>query len=100
MKKENGTWKMENGHGAARPVASGEEWLGRNIGEKRRLWEHLNPRHRKQLQLLARALVLRQMQGRLPDEARRRLSGMLDEIVQLIARVETLLATLVARPRV
>jgi hypothetical protein len=100
MNKDNGNWKMENGHGAARPAASGEEWLGRNIGEKRRLWEQLNPRHRKQLRVLARALVLRQMQGRLPDHARAALSTLLEEMARLIARVETLLATLVARPRV
>jgi hypothetical protein len=31
----------------ARPVESGEQWLGRNATGKRRLWERLNPRHRK-----------------------------------------------------
>jgi hypothetical protein len=102
MKMENGNWKMETGNAAAhaQPAASGEQWLGRNTGEKRRLWEQLNPRHRKQLQLLARALVVRQTQGRLPDDVRVRLSGVLDEIERLIAKVETLLAALVARRRI
>src|SRR2546427_13191012 len=58
---------------SGRPEVSGEQWLGRNAESKRRLWERLNPRHRKQLRLLAEALALRQSQARLPDELRAKL---------------------------
>src|SRR6202158_4938232 len=30
-----------------RPAGTGEEWLGRNRSSKRRLWERLNPRSRR-----------------------------------------------------
>jgi hypothetical protein len=41
-----------------RPAGTGEEWLGRNRSNKRRLWERLNPRSRKQIRVLAKALAL------------------------------------------
>ncbi len=44
---------------AGRPEISGEQWLGRNASDKRRLWERLNPRHRRMLRLVARACGLR-----------------------------------------
>jgi hypothetical protein len=87
----------ENG----RPEISGEEWLGRKPGEpegsKKRLWERLNPLHRKQLCLLARAFVLRQSQARLPEPLRGRLLAAIEEIERLAARIERLLAELTTR---
>jgi hypothetical protein len=84
-----------------RPVASGEQWLGRNASNReasgRRLWERLNPRHRKQLRLLARALALRQSQARLPEDVRARLAATLEDLERLAARIERLLATLATR---
>jgi len=77
---------------APQPVASGEQYLGRNASAKRRLWERLNPRHRKTLQLLARALVLRQEQARLPDDLRAKLLAALDDLERLASRLERLLA--------
>ncbi|HWQ03627.1 MAG TPA: hypothetical protein VNL38_04025 [Candidatus Nitrosotenuis sp.] len=85
---------------AAQPVNSGEQWLGRNASDKRRLWEQLNPRHRKQLQLLARAQVLHQQQGRLTEGERARLSRLLNEIELQIARLETLLGNLAAKSHI
>ncbi len=82
---------------AARPLASGEQWLGRNASAKRRLWERLNPRHRKQLLLLARALALRQSQARLPEPVRAKLLAALDELERLAARIEKLLAAVASR---
>jgi hypothetical protein len=41
-----------------RPAGTGEEWQGRNRSNKRRLWERLNPRSRKQIRALAKALAL------------------------------------------
>lgn len=73
------------------PTTSGEEWLGRNRGEKRRLWERLNPRHRKLLRVLATALALRQNKAHLPEPVRGRLLAALDELERLAARIEQLL---------
>lgn len=83
-------------YAAARPVESAEQWLGRNRSEKRRLWERLNPRHRRQLQVLARALVLRQSPGKLSDKERARLAALADELDVLAARMEKLCAELLA----
>ncbi len=85
-----------------RPEISGEEWLGKTPGAQnenagRRLWERLNPLHRKQLRLLARALVLRQFQARLPEPFRTRLLVALDDLERLAARIERLLAELAGR---
>ena len=82
---------------AGRPEASGEQWLGRNASSKRRLWERLNPRHRKTLRLLAQAFALRQSQARLPDELRAKLLAALQELERLAARVEKLLAAMATR---
>ena len=87
---------------AERPELSGEAWLGRNASEKRRLWERLNPRHRRTLRMLGRAMALRQSQAQLPEAARAALADALDQIERLAARVERLLAAWVAsrtRPR-
>lgn len=74
-----------------RPVASAQEWLGHNRGEKRRLWERLNPRHRKLLRVLATALALRQDKVHLPEPTRARLLAALDELDRLAAHIEQLL---------
>ena len=81
------------------PVASGEQWLGRNANAGRRLWERLNPPHRRLLRLLARALVLRQEKARLPEAARAKLLTALDELDRLAARIERLLAAVASRTR-
>lgn len=82
---------------APQPVASGEQYLGRNVSAKRRLWERLNPRHRKTLQLLARAMVLRQEQARLPDDLRTKLLAALDDLERVASRLERLLAAVSAK---
>ena len=84
---------------AARPTASAEQWLGRNASAKRRLWERLNPRHRKQLRTLARALAMRQMEGRLPDDVRLRLRALIEEFERLLLRAERLLNELTQAAR-
>ncbi|HUL15699.1 MAG TPA: hypothetical protein VLV88_06860 [Terriglobales bacterium] len=76
---------------SGRHSATGEEWLGHNRSEKRRLWERLNPRHRKLLRLLAEALALHQSQGRLSDADRTQLSSTLAELERLGGRVNSLL---------
>jgi hypothetical protein len=73
------------------PTASGEEWLGRNAPKKRRLWEQLNPRHRKLLRVLATALALRQSKAHLPEPVRARLLAALDDLEHLATHVERLL---------
>ena len=79
------------------PVASGEQWLSRNPHAARRLWERLNPLHRRQLRLVAQALVLRQEKARLPETVRGKLLAVLDELDRLVARIEKLLATVAIR---
>jgi hypothetical protein len=80
-----------------KPVASGEEWLGRNASGRRRLWERLNPRHRKLLRVLARALVVRQEKARVPEPVWSKLAAALEELDRLARRIEQLLATLASR---
>jgi hypothetical protein len=80
-----------------RPAGSGEEWLGRNRSAKRRLWERLNPRHRKQLRVLAEALALQQTHARLPETLRTRLSAALGELDRVIGRIGALLAEVTRR---
>jgi len=77
---------------SGRPAESGEAWLGRNRSEKRRLWERLNPRHRKELRLLAEALALQQNHARLPEAARGRLDAALAELDRVIRRIASILA--------
>jgi hypothetical protein len=76
------------------PVASGEQWLGRNADGRRRTWERLNPRHRKTLLVLARALALRQSQARLPEQAQAKLHTIVEEMERLASRVEKLLVAI------
>ncbi len=80
-----------------RPAGSGEEWLGRNCSTKRRLWERLNPRSRKQIRVMAEALALQQTHARLPEPLRARLSTAMDELERLLARIRGLLAEVARR---
>ncbi|HEV2102095.1 MAG TPA: hypothetical protein VGR58_04885 [Candidatus Acidoferrum sp.] len=79
------------------PAASGEGWLGRNTSAKRRLWERLNPRHRKELRMLAEALALQQNHARLPEATRGRLDAALAEMDRVIRRIAGILAELARR---
>ena len=80
-----------------RPTESGEGWLERNRSDKRRLWERLNPRHRKELRMLAEALALRQNHARLPDAARGRIDAALAELDRVIRRIAAILAEVARR---
>jgi len=80
-----------------RPAETGEAWLGRNRSEKRRLWERLNPRHRKELRMLAEALALQQTHARLPEPARSRLDAALGELERVVRRVAAILAEVARR---
>jgi|SRR5208337_2559491 len=75
-----------------RAAQTGEAWLGRNHSEKRRLWERLNPRHRKELRMLAEALALQQTHARLPEPARSRLDAALGELERVVRRIAAILA--------
>jgi hypothetical protein len=83
----------ENG----RPAASGEAWLGRNRSDRRRLWERLNPRHRKELRLLAEALAAQQSHARLPEPARSRLDAAIQELERLVRRIAAILSEVARR---
>src|SRR5437016_10346118 len=87
---------------AGRPAGTGEEWLGRNRSSKRRLWERLNPRSRRQIRMIAEALALQQTHAQLPDSVRGRLSAAMDEVERLAVRLRALLAEVARRtpPRV
>ena len=80
-----------------RSVESAESWLGRNRSSKRRLWERLNPRHRKELRMLAEALALQQGHARLPDTLRVRLDAALAELDRLVRRIASILAEVARR---
>src|SRR3989449_8090918 len=77
---------------AGRPAGTGEEWLGRNRSSKRRLWERLNPRSRKQIHVIAQALALQQTHARLPEPLRARLSAAVEELERHVGRIRALLA--------
>jgi hypothetical protein len=80
-----------------RPAQSGEAWLGRDRSAKRRLWERLNPRHRKELRMLAEALALQQTHGRLTEQARYRLDAALGELERVVRRIAAILAEVARR---
>ncbi len=77
---------------AGRPAGTGEDWLGRRRSEKRKLWEKLNPRHRKQMRLLAETLALEQTRVRLPEKFQVRVASLFGELERLAARAAKLLA--------
>ncbi len=80
-----------------RPAGSGEEWLGQNRSTKRRLWERLNPRSRKQIRVIAEALALQQTHAQLPEPLRARLSATLKELERLVTRIRALLVEVTRR---
>ena len=82
---------------AGRPAGTGEEWLGRNRSAKRRLWERLNPRHRKELRLIAEALAMQQTHANLPEPLRARLSESIEQVERLARRIGVLLAEVTRR---
>jgi hypothetical protein len=82
---------------AGRPAGTGEEWLGRNRSSKRRLWERLNPRNRKQVQRIAEALAVQQTHAQLPEPLRARLSASIEEFERLVNRISRLLAEVARR---
>lgn len=82
---------------SGRPAASAEAWLGRNRSEKRKLWERLNPRHRKELRLLAEALALQQTHAQLPEPTRSRLDSAIGELERVVRRITALLAEVARR---
>lgn len=82
---------------SGRPAESAEAWLGRNRSDKRKLWERLNPRHRKELRLLAEALALQQTHARLPEPARSRLDTAIGELERVVRRIAALLAEVARR---
>jgi hypothetical protein len=82
---------------AGRPAGTGEEWLGRNRSAKRRLWERLNPRHRKELRMIAEALAMQQTHANLPEPLRARLSESIEQVERLARRIGVLLAEVTRR---
>jgi hypothetical protein len=82
---------------SGRPAQTGEAWLGRNRSEKRRLWERLNPRHRKELRMLAEALALQQTHARLPEPARSRLDAALADLERVVRRIAAILVEVARR---
>jgi hypothetical protein len=82
---------------AGRPAGTGEEWLGKNRSGKRRLWERLNPRSRKQIHVIAEALALQQTHAQLPEPLRARLSAAIEELYRVIGRISALLAEVARR---
>jgi len=82
---------------AGRPAGSGEEWLGRNRSSKRKLWERLNPRSRKQIRVIAEALALQQTHAQLPEPLRARLSAAITELERHLARIRALLLEVARR---
>jgi len=75
-----------------RPAATAEQWLGHNRSAKRRLWERLNPRNKKQVRLIAEALSLQQTHGRLPDALRIKLAAVAEDVERVSGRISALLA--------
>ncbi|MBS1840045.1 MAG: hypothetical protein JSS69_17100 [Acidobacteria bacterium] len=85
--------------GTGRPTGSAEEWLGRNRDGKRRLWERLNPRHRKSLHILAEALAAQQSHAQLEEGMRGKFSQLQADVERLVNRASTLLAEVARRTR-
>jgi len=82
---------------SGKPAKTGEEWLGRNRGTRRRLWERLNPLSRKQIRTIAEALALQQTHAQLPEPLRARLSAIHSELERLADRIRALLAEVARR---
>jgi hypothetical protein len=82
---------------AGRPSGTGEQWLGHNRSAKRKLWEQLNPRSRKQIRLIAEALAQQQTHSHLPEPLRARLSAAIAELERVAGRIGALLAEIARR---
>lgn len=82
---------------SGRPAGTAEEWLGHNRSTKRRLWERLNPRHRKELRMIAEALAMQQTHATLPEPLRTRLSAAIEDLERLAGRIGLLLAEVARR---
>jgi type II secretory pathway component PulM len=82
---------------SGRSAESAEAWLGHNRTNRRKLWERLNPRHRKDLRLLAEALALQQTHAQLPEPARHRLDAAVAELERVVRRIAALLAEVARR---
>jgi hypothetical protein len=82
---------------SGRPAGTGEEWLGQNRSAKRRLWERLNPRNRKQIRVVAQALAVQQMHAHLAEPLRARLSAAIAELHRVIGRIGALMAEVARR---
>ena len=97
VRKPNTTATTSAEPEAGRPAGTGEEWLGRNRSAKRRLWERLNPRHRKELRVIAEALAMQQTHANLPEPLRARLSESIEQVECLARRIGALLAEVTRR---
>jgi hypothetical protein len=97
IKKPNTTPTTSAEPEAGRPAGTGEEWLGRKRSAKRRLWERLNPRHRKELRIIAEALAMQQTHANLPEPLRARLSESIEQVERLARRIGALLAEVTRR---
>ncbi len=82
---------------AGRPAETAESWLGHNHSDKRKLWERLNPRHRRELRMLAEALALQQLHARLPEQARLKLDTALADLERVTRRIAAILAEVARR---
>lgn len=82
---------------AGQPAGTGEQWLGRNRSVKRQLWERLNPRHRKELRIIAEALAMQQVHANLPEPLRARLSESIKQVERLARRIAALLGEVTRR---
>src|SRR5271154_768319 len=97
IRKPNTTATTSAEPETGRPAGTGEEWLGRNRSAKRRLWERLNPRSRKQMRVIAEALAIQQTHANLPEPVRARLSAAMEELERVVRRVGALLAEMARR---
>jgi hypothetical protein len=97
MIRQNGKTDLHPESQTGRPAQSGEAWLGCNRSGKRQLWERLNPRHRKELRMLAEALSLKQTQARLPEPTRAQLTAALQELDRAVRRIAAILAEVARR---
>jgi hypothetical protein len=97
IKKQNAAATASTEPEAGRPAGTGEEWLGQNRSAKRRLWERLNPRHRKELRVIAEALAMQQTHANLSEPLRARLSESIEQVERLARRIGVLLAEVTRR---
>jgi hypothetical protein len=97
IKKPNGAAATSAVSNSTEPAGTGEEWLGRNRSAKRRLWERLNPRHRKELRMIAEALAMQQTHANLPEPLRARLRESTEQVERLALRIGALLAEVTRR---